>query len=294
MSPVKFMLKYLSQIAPILALATWFCLPAPAQAERYQEKQLSQALRQQLRVGEAVDLPLSPNSSFLAVYTKSFTHNSRGCVVLLHGLDAHLDWPQIIGPLRTQLPQHGWNTLSLQLETLNSFHRAKDYQALYRDTEKRLAAAIDFLKQRGIYNIVLLGHSLGGSMGLYYLDSRKASADKAIIAFVGVGMYDPNGIAAEYRSDNATAELKIPILDIYGTEDSIDVLNAAKLRKIAASKAGNSNFQQLALNGGDHFLSGLEQTAQKRIRLWITKQAPSVELESAGSGKSRAEKPPQR
>jgi len=278
-----------SMVIGVFKLPAWYglllvcglllCSPQPSFASTYREDQLSQALRQQLKIGKAYDLTKKSGDQFVAFYSEAFTPKSRGGVILLHGLDGHLDWPQIIAPLRSQLPKYGWNTLSIQLATLGSFHRAKDYQALYRDTSQRLAAAIAFLEQRGIYNIVLVGHSLGGTMGLYHLASLKGEFNKAIIAFIGIGMYDPSGIAVEFTSANAIAKLKIPVLDIYGAQDSVDVLKSAKSRDIAANKSGKKNLQQVSLAGGDHFLTGLENTVQKRIRLWADKQAPSMEIE---------------
>lgn len=254
-------------------------LSQPLQASSYREQQLSQALRAENKIGQAVDMTLDDNSQFLAFYTKADTPKSRGCVILLHGLDGHLDWPQIIGPLRRQLPRYGWNTLSIQLATLGNFHRPKDYQALYRDTSKRLGAALAFLEKRGIFNIVLLGHSLGGSMGLYHLGSMSDNFNKSIIAFIGIGMYDPDNIASEFTSANAVAHLKIPVLDIYGELDSLKVIHAVAARKIAAAKAGKKNLQQVPFSGGDHFLTGQEARLQKRVRLWANKQAPSMEVE---------------
>jgi len=254
-------------------------IATPASANSYREDQLSQSLRKSIEVGQAVDLKLENGDKFLIFYTEAFTPKSRGCVILLHGLDGHLDWPQIIGPLRTDLPNYGWNTLSIQLATLGNFSRPSDYQALYRDSSQRIAAAIAFLEKHGIYNIVLVGHSLGGSMGLYHLAAMEGEFNKAIIAFIGIAMYDPDNIAKEYTSAFAIAHLRIPVLDIYGTQDTVDVLNSVNARKLAALRKTQILLQQVSFTGGDHFLTGLENRVQTRVRLWADKRAPSMEIE---------------
>jgi len=249
----------------------------PLYARPYHEQRLSESLRDTLTVGQAFDLKLENDESFLAFYSEAPTTKAVGAVVLLHDLDGHLDWPDIIGPLRTELVKYGWNTLSLQLASQGSFNRAKDYQGLYRDASKRLAAAIAFLQQRSVDKIILIGHGLGGSMGLYYLASFKDAPNKTIIAFIGIAMHDPDAMAVEYTTSNAVANLKLPILDIYGTQDSVDVLNAVTQRKTAANKTGSQFLEQLPFKGGDHFLTGLQKSLLIRIRGWADKRASSID-----------------
>lgn len=266
-------------------------LGAYGQSVSYAERQLSAALRETVKIGKAIDLKLDDESKFLAFYTEAFTAKSRGGVILIHGLDGHLDWPEIIHPLRTQLPKYGWNTLSLQLGNIGNFRRGKDYQSLYRDTGKRLAAAIDFLKQRGINNIVMVGHSLGASMALYHLANAPPETNNSVTAFAAISMYNPTGIADKFSITQALSAIKIPVLDILGALDSDDVLAAARKRKSMFSNTGNARLQQMIYSGGDHFLTGLQQTVHKHIRVWANKKAPGVEIKTkAGSKEKTARK----
>lgn len=54
-------------------------------------------------------------SSFLALELFESAAESQGAVLFLHGAEQHADWPTVIKPLRTLLPDDGWYTLSIML-----------------------------------------------------------------------------------------------------------------------------------------------------------------------------------
>jgi len=55
------------------------------------------------------------NIKFLGLETLEQTSEPQGAVLFLHGVDQHPDWPQVIKPLRTVLPESGWYTFSIML-----------------------------------------------------------------------------------------------------------------------------------------------------------------------------------
>lgn len=248
-------------------------------SDRYDEKRLATQLSQTIKVGIPVQLPIN-NGSFLALYTEASTPMSRGGAILLHGLGAHPDWPQMISPLRRQLPDYGWHTLSIHMDLIPNNATHRDYDHLYRDTHQRIRAAIDFLEKKGIYNIVLIGHSLGASMGLAYTTSELGKSS-GIIAFVGIAMYDPANINKQFITPTAIAAINIPVLDIFGSLDTVEILDSAANRDLAAKKVDNKQLYQLKVAGADHFFTGLESKLIKRIRLWMNKRAPSVVIDSS-------------
>lgn len=252
--------------------------PISLGASHYAEQQFAKQLGEVVSVGQKQTLDTG-TYSFLALYTEAYQANSRGAVILLHDLGGHPDWPQIIGPLRTELPNRGWNTLSLQLDTRDSEADRDDYEAFYLDTGKRLQTAIKFVEGKGIYNIVLIGHGLGAGMALHHLSAMGTEANKSIIAFVGIAMSDPSGIGQSFKSPATIQKPGIPVLDIYGSLDSPEVLDAALQRHIAVRRAGKKFLSQVKIAGADHYLSGLGPLLTKRITTWINKQAPSVEIE---------------
>src|SRR5690606_28788316 len=70
------------------------------------QRQLPQ--RQQLMLDGGAD-------PFLSLWLPANQAQPAGLVILLHGEGETADWPTAIGPLRRQLPDLGWSTLSLSL-----------------------------------------------------------------------------------------------------------------------------------------------------------------------------------
>ncbi|MGL4317209.1 MAG: alpha/beta hydrolase family protein [Pseudomonas sp.] len=70
------------------------------------ERQLPQIEQQQLQAGD---------EKFLALWKPANVAEATGVVILVPGADESADWPSVIAPLRSKLPDSGWSTLSLTL-----------------------------------------------------------------------------------------------------------------------------------------------------------------------------------
>lgn len=57
----------------------------------------------------------SEGTSHLALYQPTGSADSHGGLLILHDRETSPDWPDLVHPLRTQLTNHGWNTLSISL-----------------------------------------------------------------------------------------------------------------------------------------------------------------------------------
>jgi len=261
----------------VLGLSLIFTAQNAWSLDRYLEKRLALQLSKHIKTGKPIQLPLA-HDDFFAIYTEATTPKSRGGAILVHGLGAHPDWPQMISPLRQQLPGYGWNTLSIHISLIKDNASKKDYERLYQDTHRRIKSAINYFEKRGIYNTVLIGHSLGASMALTYVNNVKKKPS-GIIAIVGVSMYDHIELPQNYMTANAIANMKIPVFDIYGSRDNVEIQHSVRNRYMAAKKTGNKLFTQLGISGADHFFTGLETKLLKRIRVWINNRAPSMEIE---------------
>lgn len=55
------------------------------------------------------------DSAYLGLYTPQYASREKGQVLILHDNQQHPDWPGLVHYLRTQLPAHGWSTLSISL-----------------------------------------------------------------------------------------------------------------------------------------------------------------------------------
>jgi len=249
-------------------------------SEANQERQFSKQLAKVVTVGEVVNLP-SGDQEFLAIYTKTHAKNSRGGIILLHDLGTHADWPDIIAPLRSELPAKAWNTLSLQLPILPDSTLPKKMDQVFTEIYTRINSAINFYVEKGIYNLVLIGHSFGAVAGIKYLED-KAGRRKEIIAFVGISMYSEvypiNAQKEQPPPALPSINLNIPVLDIYGSLDFEKVLKSAKLRALAAKKNQATNFSQVILTGADHHFTGLSHNLINRVGTWLNHQAPSMLL----------------
>jgi len=86
------------------------------EAEQYHQKALSEEVKASDVVWLKVQYPDSDVSNqVLSLQKQPRTAIPQGAVLLLHDKEQHADWPYLIHPLRTQLPDSGWYTLSVNL-----------------------------------------------------------------------------------------------------------------------------------------------------------------------------------
>lgn len=84
----------------------------PAMPERSQDEAL--ALQEQLPANEQQQLQAG-EETFLALWQPTNLGEAQGVVILLPGAGETADWPLVIAPLRSKLPDAGWQTLSITL-----------------------------------------------------------------------------------------------------------------------------------------------------------------------------------
>ncbi|MGV6859451.1 MAG: DUF3530 family protein [bacterium] len=198
-------------------------------------------------------------TKFLSIYTPAEDPRPIAAIIL-HGLGAHPDWPQVIHPLRSQLSERGWSTLSVQLPVLGNEATFSDYLPLLGDATPRLSAAIDFLKGKGYQKVALIAHSLGTDMTGAFLTSTQGTNHLASIA----------GYAAIGAGQGATrylGELKLPVLDLYGEDDLPGVVKAAAAKRTASSH--NGGFIQQQVPDADHFFDSHETQLVNSVAHWL-------------------------
>ena len=255
------------KLANILIVIAFLTLPqsrAAAAADLAKEKRWSEQISDSLLVGEAVQLDAG-GTAFMGIFSEAADGPTGRAVILAHGMGVHPDWPDIINPLRSDLPDHGWSTLSIQMPVLANEAELKDYAPLFDEIAPRIEAAVSFLQERDNHTIVLLGHSLGASMAASYLSGN---GQQKIQGFIAVGM-SVNAENERMNSALALEKIRIPILDLYGSRDLQTVLESVKTRQKAAGKAGNTEYRQLEIEGADHFFVGMEDTLNRRVYGWL-------------------------
>lgn len=199
----------------------------------------------------------------LTIYTEATTERAKGSAIIVHGSGVHPNWQDVIYPLRTELPEQGWNTLSIQMPVLSGDAKYSDYADLFDEIAPRIDMAIKSLKQKGENNIVLISHSLGSTMSAYYLSVHRKSGIKKFIA-IGIP-----GAAKDKRMNNLQSleKIKIPVLDLYGSEDLESVLASAQSRSSAAGS--NKLYSQQVVKGANHFFVDKNTELVQSVLVWL-------------------------
>jgi hypothetical protein len=230
-------------------------------ADPGKEAYLAEELRQQLRVGELIWLQAS-EENFPAIYSKSNRNKPLGGIILLHDLNAHPDWPEVISPLRKQLITSGWNTLSLQmpLQPDTSTTSSEYLPPLFNEAMGRIQGAITYLTGQGIQNIILVGHGLGADQGAAYLANDQTSPQN-IAGFIALAPKNPHGLDQSLQFQSALANIKIPVLEIIKKDPNGNTLQSHNTR----------THQRVEILGASNNLNGHEAFIIKRIKGWLKK-----------------------
>lgn len=243
-------------------------------ANEASELRWAEQLRDNIVIGDPVDIA-DGAKTFFAIYTAHTTAKSKGAVILMHGTGAHPDWENIIHPLRIELPDKGWATLSIQLPLLpveKKPDKKKDNENKKKVIEasvSRINEAIKFLESKDYKKITLIAHSFGSLMALNYCQADKETPPKIASAII-IGT--PSSGKTPPLSSSAMLEtIKIPLLDLYGSEDLRSVLTSAKARKTAALKAKNTKYRQVETIGANHFYNGLNDELLIYVSGWLNK-----------------------
>ena len=239
---------------------------AASMSDLDKEKRWEEQIVDSIMVGEDVKLKAG-SVDFLALYTEPTTDKDKGAVILLHGLGVHPAWPDVIEPLRMRLPDLGWHTLSLQMPVLENEAKETDYSPLFPEVPLRIQAGVDFLKEKGINNIVLSGHSLGATMASFYLSSNRDPIIKRfVILSGGPGLPDNKQMDS---LENFRKMKGIDIADIYGSEDLKYVLDTVQHRKVFGKQQFGKHYRNYRVEGANHFYRDKESELIHVISEWL-------------------------
>lgn len=223
---------------------------AVAGADYKREKKWADEVVPGIVIGDPVYLALKQGHQFLGIFTEN--KNTKLGVIVIHGIGIHPDW-NMVGTLRTQLAEHGYTTLSIQMPVLANEAKAEEYQALFPEAEERIAAAVAFMQSKGYKNIAIVSHSMGSAMSLKYVEHNQSK----LVAWASLGM----------GRDNTYAGIHIPVLDLYGEQDLPPVLKMSKKR--AESLAGVTKSTQVRVPGSDHFYNNHEAEMMQEVNRFL-------------------------
>ena len=243
-------------IGALCALGLMWAGTVAAAPDYAREKRWADEITPALVVGDALYLQQPSGHKFLALHTPA--NHARAALIVVHGLGIHPDWA-LIGALRSDLPEHGYTTLAIQMPVLAADAKGEDYGALFGDAGERLATAAAWLRTQGHSRIAIVSHSMGSCMSNRFLTADPAHG---IAAWVAIGIS-----SGEFAD---AAALKLPVLDIYGERDFPQVRQKADLRAAVLSRLKGS--AQIEVPAADHYFNGSEAALTRQVRLFLDRQ----------------------
>jgi len=248
-------------------------LKAATQSDVAKEKRWSEQIVDQLIDGEEVWLQADKHR-FLAIFTPAEQPSPLGTVLLIHGTGAHPDWPEIIQPLRSSLAENGWQSLSLQMP-LPPEGADKNLQGvLIREGADRIRAGLDWLTEKKAGKVTLISHSRGGADLLFYAADTHDSRVESLVVIGVNGAF--SNVPDTMSTLQSLARIKLPVLDIYGSNDLQGVLATAASRT-AAARSVNRDYRQEQVAGADHFFEGMDAELLALVIDWLKRHHSSNE-----------------
>ena len=239
--------RFLSLLALALALPA-FAQPA---IDGAREERWAQEVVPAVVVGDVVWLATPSRPKVLAIFTEA--KPARGGVVVVHGLGVHPDFG-LAGALRMRLADAGFATLSVQMPVLAAGASRDDYAVALPVAGERIAAALAWLRARGVAKVAVVAHSVGATMANAYLARPDAAR---VDAFVPVGML----------VDFAQAPPREPVLDVVAANDLPEVAAAAPNRARRLPKDNCS--RPLTIAGADHYFDSHEDALAAAIAVFL-------------------------
>ncbi len=231
------------------------------------ERRVISQIEEAVMDGDVEYLPLKKGRKVFTIYMESEVDKPKGGVIILHNRGQHANWDDTIKPLRTGLTEKGWHTLSVQMPVLGKEAKYYDYVPIFPYSYERIDAALDFYKEKGITNIVLIAHGCGAHMAMGYIEKY---SDNKFKGFVGIGMG-----ATDYKQKLVNGfplyKMTVPILDIFAEQDFAGVRKMAKYRDGLIKQAGNKKSAQVIIENADHYYKseGAVKHLTDKVAIWL-------------------------
>ncbi|MBS1246903.1 MAG: phospholipase, partial [Proteobacteria bacterium] len=130
-------------------------------------------------VGEPVWLS-ARRHKFLALYAPPAQAGGRG-VILIHGRGVHPAWG-FVDNLRADIAEASFHTLSLQMPILATDAPFGAYGKTFPEAFERIDAGIQYLKQKGVNRVLLIGHSSGAMTAVSYVAKHPQAPVTGVVA----------------------------------------------------------------------------------------------------------------
>jgi len=97
---------------------------------------------------------------------------------------------------------------------------------------------------------------------LYLSQSSSTAIDSAVLIGMGSSEAWPQNI-------DALAQIKVPVLDLYGSQDLDTVLTSTKRRAAAGKQNASGIHRQIKTDGANHFFQGQEAALVRQVIEWL-------------------------
>ncbi|MBS1235892.1 MAG: phospholipase, partial [Proteobacteria bacterium] len=218
-------------------------------------------------VGEPVWLS-ARRHKFLALYAPPAQAGGRG-VILIHGRGVHPAWG-FVDNLRADIAEASFHTLSLQMPILATDAPFGAYGKTFPEAFERIDAGIQYLKQKGVKHVLLIGHSSGAMTAVAYVAKHPQAPVTGIVA-IGLTTF-PNG-PDTMQPALMLKSVHVPVLDIYGANDLHEVLSYNEARRAAAQASGNKGYSAVRVPDANHFFTDQYEALKKHVLDWLRRNA---------------------
>ncbi|NLQ17599.1 DUF3530 family protein [Marinomonas sp. M1K-6] len=221
---------------------------------------------------------------FLTLYKPSMTSSTQGCVILLAGDNEHPDWPDAIAPLRNDLPQYSWCTLSVEVPDIIKRGQPVSTASIEENNQTnaelpnqamvfaRIQAAMSHAQSNDVEQFVLLGDNTGASYALgFVVANPTAGTALALINIEAPAKMSHYALAQKIR------HVTQPTLDYYVNHNASSN-QFARWRKQAANQRTQQSGDYTQLDAMPDRVTGKDSKQQliQRVRGFLKQNTLQV------------------
>jgi len=274
----------------VLCIATQ---PVLAESNYWREKTYADQLIKLLPQRQIHWLNTTPPT--LSLIVPSPVTSPKGVALILPSPEEHPDQRQVIQALRTQLPDYGWTSLSVQMPLIDQT-RPDQRLGLYEASAPRLDQALQWIaEQNPATRVVVIAHGYSGASAIHYLRQHAEQSKPNAELIKGLVLISLPGREASGNWLDSTEQLQgitLPILDVFAQYDRTDVIDSAperlrasqiagranqqvgsphtaKVRQLAQNKTGNPRYRQQQVNAARAGFPQEYQELVKSVRSWL-------------------------
>jgi len=198
-----------------------------------------------------------------AIEVNTSAYQKQTAVLFAHSESSKHNNPTLFNTLNQQLQHNQWKVV---LYPVSSIQMQSDFRYLALDRK------IQSLVDDGFNRIMIIGYDDTNKLIAYYLSGIPS---KKIKAFVGINMTGQFTARKDIASDNASSllNIKIPVLDIFGSHSHPSVLTSIDRRAFAMT-LHRSNYdcqksRQAVIEDANATFHGHEFQLAMRITSWL-------------------------